>query len=177
VKSWSAWPSHWLAAEPRNKLWHGMGDNLPDAARFRLFPGLLPILLSLAALLLSPLKSESSNLKSESSNLRWVKRLDAIALFALIISIPAIGYDRTGALHGLYNYLTSEVALTLLAIAVITRLCLAYPAFLRREHADFIETLRSERRSDAFWLGLVWTVIGFCYSLGWNFFFYRILYD
>ncbi|HYV00054.1 MAG TPA: hypothetical protein VE977_14590 [Pyrinomonadaceae bacterium] len=177
VKSWSAWPSHWLAAEPRNKLWHGMGDNLPDAARFRLFPGLLPILLSLAALLLSPLKSESSNLKSESSNLRWVKRLDAIALFALIISIPAIGYDRTGALHGLYNYLTSEVALTLLAIAVITRLCLAYPAFLRREHANFIETLRSERRSDAFWLGLIWTVIGFCYSLGWNFFFYRILYD
>src|SRR6185295_150811 len=34
-----------------------------------------------------------------------------------------------------------------------------------------------ERRSDAFWLGLIWTVIGFCYSLGWNFFFYRILYD
>ena len=24
---------------------------------------------------------------------------------------------------------------------------------------------------------LVWTIIGFCYSLGWNFFFYRILYD
>jgi hypothetical protein len=40
-----------------------------------------------------------------------------------------------------------------------------------------IDTLRSERRSDAFWLGLVWTIIGFCYSLGWNFFFYRILYD
>ncbi len=65
----------------------------------------------------------------------------------------------------------------MLAVALIARLCLAYPAFLRRENANFIETLRSDRRSDAFWLGLAWTVIGFCYSLGWNFFFYRILYD
>lgn len=188
VKSWSAWPSHWLAAEPRNKLWHGMGDNLPDAARFRLFPGMLPILLSLAAFLrfqipglgsqensdvTTPLRSEISNLRSQ-----WVKRLDVIALVAFIISIPAIGYDRTGALHGLYNYLTSEIPLTVLAVAIIARLCLAYPSFLRRgENANFVETLRSERRSDAFWLGASWTVIGFCYSLGWNFFFYRILYD
>lgn len=185
VKSFSAWPSHWLAAESRNKLWHGMGDNLPDGGKFRLFPGLLPILLSLAALLFPILKSESSNGESASSNpgftistRKWVKRLDLIAFFALIISIPAIGYDRTGALHGLYNYLTSEVALTLLAIAVITRLCLEYPAFLRRgENQNFIGTLQSGKRSDAFWLGASWTIIGFCYSLGWNFFFYRILYD
>jgi hypothetical protein len=184
VKAFSAWPSHWLAAESRNKLWHGMGDNLPDGGKFRLFPGLLPLLLSLAALLLTPLRSETSelrsksHLKSEISSLKWVKRLDVIAVIALIVSIPAIGYDRTGAMHGLYNYLTSEVALSVLAIAGITRLCLAYPAFLRRgEHANFIATLRSERRSDAFWLGVVLTVIGFCYSLGWNFFFYRILYD
>jgi hypothetical protein len=178
VKSWSAWPSDWLAAEPRNKLWQGMGDNLPDAARFRLFPGLLPILLSLAALLLSPVKSEISNLKSEISNPKWVKRLDGLAVVAFIISIPAIGYDRTDALHGLYNYLTSEIPLTVLAVVVIARLCLQYPSYLRRgENANFIETLRDERRSDAFWLGVAWTVIGFCYSLGWNFFFYRILYD
>jgi hypothetical protein len=192
VKSWSAWPSHWLAADGRNKLWHGMGDNLPDGGKMRLFPGLLPILLSLAALLLAPIKSGVANLKSQISSPRsmrdggesnpdrtkWVKRLDAIAVFALIFSVPAIGYDRTGALHGIYNYLTSEVPLALLAVAVIARLCLAYPAFLRRgENANFIETLRSERRSDALWLGIAWTVIGFCYSLGWNFFFYRILYD
>ncbi|MEP6568955.1 MAG: hypothetical protein ABJC10_04205 [Acidobacteriota bacterium] len=182
VKSWSAWPSHWLSAEPRNKLWHGMGDTLPDAAKFRLFPGLLPLLLSLAALLLTParskLSSRSSAVAVDPERTRWVRRLDAIAVFALIVSFPAIGYDRTGAMHGLYKYLTSEVPLTLLSIAVITRLCLAYPAFLRRgENVNFLDTLRSERRSDAFWIGVSLTVIGFCYSLGWNFFFYRILYD
>jgi hypothetical protein len=191
VKAWSAWPSHWLAADGRNKLWHGLGDNIPDSAKFKLFPGLLPILLSLAALLLgeSRVALAQANLKSKISNQsspaemepkgrKWVKRLDALAVFALVISIPAIGYDRTGALHGIYKQVTSERALALLAIAVIARLCLAYPSFLRRgENANLIETLRSERRSDAFWLGLVLTIIGFCYSLGWNFFFYRILYD
>jgi hypothetical protein len=190
VKSWSAWPSHWLAADARNKLWHGMGDNLPDGGKFRLFPGLLPILLSLAGLLSVPREArtetgsspESSNTRSRNSlnpetRRKWVRQLDAIALVALIISVPAIGYDRTGALHGLYKYVTSERALAVLAIALIVRLCLAYPSFLRREHANFIDTLRSQRHSDAFWLGLVWTIIGFCYSLGWNFFFYRLLYD
>ncbi|HEV7798752.1 MAG TPA: hypothetical protein VGO73_11380 [Pyrinomonadaceae bacterium] len=195
VKQWSAWPSHWLAADARNKLWHGLGDNLPDGGKFRLFPGLLPILLSLAALLLPPRaasQSEISNLRSEISNhksetsvqkseiskTKWTRRLDVLAVLALVISIPAIGYDRTAALHGFFDNVTSERALALLAAAVIARLCLAYPSFLRRgEHANLIETLRSQRRSDAFWLGLAWTIIGFCYSLGWNFFFYRILYD
>jgi hypothetical protein len=181
VKQWSALPSHWLAAEPRNKLWHGLGDNLPDGGRFRLFPGLLPILLSLAAFLrfqISEPKDKEQTRSSNEARSKWVRRLDALAVFALIISVPAIGYDRTGALHGLYNYVTSERALALLAFAVITRLCLAYPSFLRcGENANFIQTLRSNKRSDAFWLGLAWTIIGFCYSLGWNFFFYRILYD
>ena len=182
VKAWSAWPMHWLAADARNKLWHGLGDNLPDGGKFRLFPGLLPLLLSLAALLFAPRSvwSKRDREVPEPGQVRtkWIRRLDALAVFALVISIPAIGYEGTGAVHGLYNYVTSERALALLAVAVIARLCLAYPSFLRRaENANLIETLRSERRSDAFWLGLVWTIIGFCYSLGWNFFFYRILYD
>ncbi|HEV7744788.1 MAG TPA: hypothetical protein VGO56_07310 [Pyrinomonadaceae bacterium] len=184
VKSWSAWPSHWLAADGRNKLWHGMGDNFTDG-RIRLFPGLLAILLSLAALLLRPTESQIPDPRTaESTNqpnktrTSWVKRLDVIAVCALALSIPAIGYDRTSALHGIYKYFTSEVPLALLSVAVITRMCLEYPAFLRRgENTNFIQTLRSGQRSDAFWLGLAWTIIGFCYSLGWNFFFYRILYD
>ena len=121
--------------------------------------------------------SEISNLKSEISKTKWIRWIDALAVFALAISIPAIGYEGTRAHHGIYNYLTSERALALLAVAVIARLCLAYPSFLRCGSANLIESLRSERRSDAFWLGLVWTIIGFCYSLGWNSFFYRILYD
>ena len=61
---------------------------------------------------------------------------------------------------------------------MVVRLCLAYPNFLRRgEGANFIETIRSDRRSDGFWIGITLTMIGFCYSIGWNFFFYRLCYD
>src|SRR6185503_13338744 len=145
---------------------------------FRLFPGLLPILLSLAALLLRPMKSENANLKSEISNLSWVKRLDIFIVVAFAVSILTIGFDNSDAFDGFFNWIRSERALAVLIVAVTARLCIAYPAFLPRgEHANLIETLRSPRRSDAFWLGLVLTIIGFCYSLGWNFFFYRILYD
>ena len=180
VKSWSAWPMHWLSAEPRNKMWHGMGDYLPDAARFRLFPGLLPILLSLAAFFFVaprlPGKDPGpSDVRPARS--RWIMGLDAIAILALALWMGATGYAGTKAHHGLYHYVTSTHALALLGTAVVARLLLAYPAVLRFNSANLLETVRSQRRGDAFWLGLVWTIIGFGYSLGWNSFFYRILYD
>src|SRR5687767_3765247 len=54
---WQAWefaansptPWHWLAASPRLKLWAGLGEATPGG--HKLFPGLLPPLLALAALL------------------------------------------------------------------------------------------------------------------------------
>lgn len=179
VKTNSAWPSHWLAAEGRNKLWHGMGDNLPDGGRFKLFPGLLPILLSLAGVTLAG-PGHKRFAASDTSALRrsWIARLDMFIFFALSLSILTIGFDNTNAFGGFFNWMRSERALAALVVAVITRLCLGYPSFLSRgENANLVETLRSERRSDAFWLGLVLTIVGFCYSLGWNFFFFRICYD
>src|SRR5678815_2366305 len=53
IKYYSAMPIHWLSVENRNRLWRGMGENIPDGWKFKLFPGLLPILFSLAALVLT----------------------------------------------------------------------------------------------------------------------------
>src|SRR6185295_8866489 len=50
VKNGSASPIHWLSVENRNKFWTGLGTGITDGYRFKLFPGLLPILLSFAAL-------------------------------------------------------------------------------------------------------------------------------
>jgi hypothetical protein len=179
VKANSAWPIHWLSVENRNKLWNGMGSSLPDY-RFKLFPGVLPILLSLVAVLLvEPWQAytPSSN-HEQSSRQRWIKWLDAIIVIALVLSILATGFGESDYFHNFFKHVTSERALALLTIAIIARLCLAYPSFLKRgENANLVETLRSDRRNDAFWVGLVLTIVGFCYSLGWNFFFYRICYD
>ena len=89
----------WLAVERRNQLWRGLGDGFPGAGRFKLFPGLLPVLLSLFAGLRT---KRSSSVKDNAVSAHW---------------------------------------------------------------------------RDAFWIGLLLTVIGFLYSLGWNSFFYRTLYD
>ena len=40
-----------------------------------------------------------------------------------------------------------------------------------------IAVVRRSRRSDGLWLGLMLAVVGFIYSLGWNSFFYRVLYE
>jgi hypothetical protein len=178
VKDNSAWPIHWLSVERRNKLWSGMGSTLPQGERHKLFPGLLPLLFSLAALLLvEPLQVRARAAEPSEAARRWVRRLDVIALVALALAIPAAGLDETDRFWGLFGYVTSARAWALLTAAVLARACLAYPSFLRAAHANLVETLKSGRRCDAFWLGVMLTVVGFCYSLGWNFFFYRICYD
>lgn len=176
VKANSAWPRHWLSVENRNKLWFGMGETMEGGARFKLFPGLLTLLFALAELLLiRPLSARSVTANNKRRS--WLARLDAFILFAFAVSLLAVGFDRTSYFGGLFGYVTSERALALLTAACAARVCLAYPSLLRATHANFVETLTSTRRCDAFWLGLVLTLVGFFYSLGWNFFFYRICYD
>jgi hypothetical protein len=204
VKENSAWPVHWLSVDSRNKLWSGMGAGLPEGGRHKLFPGLLPILFSLAALLLAgaskrvtrgdaPVDDEerrygdgerlssSSTKASRGRSLAWLDVslawLDAFVVFMLAVSILAVGFDGTGGFGGLFYYVTSERALSLFTAALVARVCFAYPSFLRADNANLVETLRSPRRDELFWLGLMLSAVGFCYSLGWNFFFYRICYD
>ena len=186
IKANSAWPIHWLSVENRNRLWFRMGENITDGFKFKLFPGLLPILFSAAALLSGPSSDDAarpqtagadSPIADRDAKRRWVARLDVLIVIAFSLSILATGFDRSEAFHGFFKYLTSELAWGLLTVAGIARLCLAYPRFLTTAKANLVETVRSPRHDDAFWLGLLLTVIGFCYSLGWNFFFYRLCYD
>jgi hypothetical protein len=180
VRAHSATPMHWLAVDDHNQLWVGLGKGFYEAWKFQMFPGLLALLLPLAELLMigpAKIKAEDHDQAHPRSN--WIRLLDVLAVIAFAVSVLAIGFDGTGA-YGLFQpgRITSERALAFLSIVVIARLCLAYPRVLRRgEGANLIETLRSQRRSDAFWMGVLLTVIGFFYSIGWNFFFYRILYD
>lgn len=178
IKDYSAMPGHWLAVERRNKLWNRMGEGIHEGWKIKLFPGLLPIMFSLAALLLN---RAGTQLKTE-QNLKpnvaiWLPRLDALIVALFAVSLLAIGLDHSDAFYNLFDNLTSERMLALLTIAIMVRICVAYPSFLNARRANLVETLRSDHRSEAFWLGSILVVTGFCFSLGWNFFFYRILYQ
>ena len=178
VKANSAWPIHWLSVENRNKLWNRMGEGIVGATQFKLFPGLLPILFSLSALLVvSPAVKGVGTEGVGGSRSKWLARLDILILVAFVLSILAIGFEATNAFGNFFYYVTSARALAVLTVAIIARCCVSYPSILRATHPNLIETLRSERRTDGFWLGVILTVVGFFYSLGWNFFFYRICYD
>jgi hypothetical protein len=181
IQAESAWPIHWLSVENRNRLWNRMGEGVPEGWKFKLFPGLLPILFSVAALALggSITETNSPTIAPRVAPLRkrWLHRLDILIVIVFAVSILAVGFDRTNAFHSLFDNISSERALTLLTIAVVVRLCIAYPRFLPTARANLVDTLRSEHRGDAFWLGALLTVTGFCFSLGWNFFVFRICYE
>jgi hypothetical protein len=178
IKANSAWPSHWLSAEYRNKLWNGMGTAFPEGYKFRLFPGLLPILFSLAAMIfVRPADKTRSPGTVSTKQKRLLNVLDVSMVTFIALAILTVGFDDTPFFAGVFNWFRSERILGLLLVALIARFCIAYPAFLTTKHANLVETLRSDRRNEAFWLGLVLTAVGFCYSLGWNFFFYRLCYD
>src|SRR3712207_7222800 len=63
---------------------------------------------------------------------------------ALPISIPASGLDETDKFGGLFQYATSARMWALLTAALVARMCLAYPSFLRAAHANLVA--RSEER-------------------------------
>jgi len=178
VKAHSALPIHWFVAEGRSKLWHGMGESITGAWKFQMFPGLLPLLFPFAEFFRRrSTATDRSSAELPATQFRWLHFLDAVILISLVVSILAIGYDETDYFGGLFHYhLKSERLLGLFTLAAIVRLCIAYPTFLRRENTNLIDTIRSKRRDDAFWVGVVLLVIGFFYSIGWNFFFYRLLY-
>lgn len=179
VKGNSAWPIHWLSFHPRSKLFR-IGPTITPNARFGLFPGLLPLVFSAVALVL---RNKDRNLTADSSadelstaKPKWIFWLDILIFISLFASILAIYSDATSTFGGLFNYIKSEFVFTALIIAIIARCSFAYPGFLRGRNANLVETVRAWK-GDALWLGILLTALGFLYSLGWNFFFYRICYD
>ena len=179
VKAHSASPIHWLVAEGRSKIWHGMGENFPEAWKFQMFPGLLPLLLPLPELFSNRPRTTPKQVRVLRSVRRWTRWLDILIVLAFALSVLAIGFEGTEYFGNAFHYyIRSERALGLLSFAILARLCLAYPSFFPEgPNANLIETIRSNRREDGFWIGIVLVVLGFIYSIGWNFFFYRLLYD
>ncbi len=192
--AYSAHARDWLAATPMNKLWFGFGPT-PETGERHLFPGMLPILLTLAALFL--FKSRKTRKSSDSDDAaqhtsdpgvagqqaqrepsaKLLLALDVLAITSLAVAALAYGYGGIKPFGLKQLHVPDEARpLGIFLVVFLVRLCLAYPQELRRgPNRSLIETIRSG--SDAFAFGLLWLTLGFFGSLGMHFFFHKLLFE
>jgi hypothetical protein len=184
VQAYSAKPINWLAAEPRNILWRGFGASGVNTEMV-LFPGIMGLLLAVAALLIT--KPKRTIGESQSNPSRGVRLLliclDITAVISAVLAFLATGYDVFKLrMFGstLATLQDPSVCLLILTIAIIVRCTILYPQILRNVlhgERNLRETIKAPDRSEAIAHGLVWFLIGFAGSFGLNFFFHRVLYD
>jgi hypothetical protein len=174
----SAAPIQWLKSDPRNKLWHAMGDWIPGG--IMLFPGLLAPLFALAAFKLrGPEPAHAGRIKACA-----IVALDTFVIVVAVITLILIGYQRIifkVFIGPVFRPGAESVSLTLILItvALIVRISLVLPSFLRRIRTkwNLSEQLDRLRAQSALAIGLIWLVWGFLSSLGTNFFLYRWLLE
>ena len=199
----SATPLHWLCASPRNKLWQNLGAiRLFD--EFTLFPGLLVIALAVCGLLLvAPLYAESGSRANRAGDApmmqatgflrrvgysEWARILLYLAAFScLLLAFVVGGYGKIelrvfGA--GVLSAASPGRSLLLASTLFALRCWVSPPVIVRRliDSAKPINQrlrrrLRADPRASVLALGLLWTAIGFCGSLGMNFFLHRLLFE
>ena len=187
VLGFSAQPHHWLTSDPRNRLWHGLGEN-PPPGELSLFPGLLLILLPAAALLLvrreetsaaSPTAPASSSGDPPRPGL--LLALDSLSVLTATVALFAANVEPLRLkLFGreLLKASSPARALALLAVLLAVRWCLAWPrAFFWVRHRNLRESVHHGTRGDVIGVGLICFVTGFLGSFGLRFWFHRALYE
>ncbi|HEX8162696.1 MAG TPA: hypothetical protein VF538_12565 [Pyrinomonadaceae bacterium] len=187
----SVLPVNWLVASHHNKLWGPLTQELvADPGERALFPGLLLLLLPLAALLLPARARRAADGDAEPPGAVVVAReppkwlLLTLDAAALLLSLTALYAGLSGGFRlrlggaTLVAATKPSRALFYLTLVVLARLCLAYPRALRpRGESSLRGTLRSARRDETLLLGGLWAALGFFGSFGANFFFHRTLYE
>jgi len=157
----------WLTVEYRNYLWRGFGDNVPGNGP-RLFTGLLPPLLALAALLLPGGLRQSSAAASDLNYkppVKWTIALDAPALTALIFAVLSLGWAGVASHPFLGRFFAGPTltrSLIVFVLAIALRFALAYPEWLRRTTGatNVTQHLRALLRGESVWRRVVWVMSG-----------------
>jgi hypothetical protein len=183
VQTYSARPINWLEAPQVNKLWQSLGTPAADTdAEMILFPGLLPLLMALAAVFLIRPKLDGGKSVRTSYSFRQglLVLLDSIAIVSVVLAMLAIGYDFAKLKLVGASIVTPVRGALVCVAALVIRCLIAYPyavRYLLSRDTTLIEKVRLSLRSELLTHGLVWGLVGFMGSFGLNFFFHRWLYQ
>jgi len=176
---YSATPIDWLVGDNRSKMWHRLNESLRRPEK-ELFPGMLPLLFTGAAVFLSKAgRALDPEPWSRSKIVILLLDTTLIVCGILLITVPGFGYFKF-RLFGPYLFQIHQTngIWGCFFAALILRMFVRYPEFLRSgSERNILSSLRSTKRSDTFWLGLLWTATGFMGSLGMNFYLHRFLYE
>lgn len=182
----SAMPINWLAASDLNRLWRGLGGTI-SSPELALFPGLMPPLLTLAALLLvapSLRRAPSGDVRHEfgARLLRWLPHaLDVAALTAVVVGLLAVGYGTFRLrLAGVELLRASHPARAIIValVVVIVRVGIARPQIYYALKARIGGAGEADGgRTDAGVLCAILIACGFAGSFGPNFKLYSWLLD
>jgi len=178
--AYSALPKHWLTCSPTNRLWGWLGS--PAEGELALFPGLLMLLLPLAAFFLvdpAPTPGDVPKTPPKAPSRRTLATLDTISLAAGMLALFASFWPIHLHLFGKQILRATDPAraFAVLFVAVAIRWWLAWPKAFGFAGASLPDSLRRPRRDDAFVVGLLLAGIGFVGSFGLRLPFHRVLYE
>jgi hypothetical protein len=180
TRFFSARPINWLTVDWQNKFWSGLGHSVSTyTTELALFPGLLPPLLIVVALLFTT-QAQANFAHNKSYRRVLIVILDAGALAGVLVALLIVGYGQLRPeLFGVQLFRASSPwPVLLLVTAIVTVRCLLAPPKLLRLMK--LARLRGEApngSTEAIWLGGIWLLVGFAGSFGLNFFFHRLLFD
>ena len=154
---------HWLAAEPRNRVWSKLGANFPGG--HKLFPGLIAPLLAFAAFRLRHWKRKVVDTRERR---RLMIVLDVVVIVAAVFAIVTFAYgDMQFKIFGLkLSFKADRAPGQAVKVIIAILICrILYPFWFILRHRTAVV------------IGLIWMTWGFVSSLGKTFYFNLVLHD
>jgi hypothetical protein len=138
-----------------------------------LFPGLIPLFLMAAAVLLR-VRSRRDTEEVEQRTVPDLRTLDVaiVILFAIAYVTSIAGRINLGRM----TFSGGDVPMTIAVVLLFIRLFIAYPVAFGGPHKSLRTTMRSSRFTPAEWIALLWIVVGLLGSFGENGFLHPFLF-
>jgi len=171
---------NWLTVDWQNKFWTDLGHSVSTyTTELALFPGFLPPLLVVVALLIVTRK-EAGLGGAKSYRRVLIAILEAGFLTALVVALLIVGYGQLRPEWfgvELFSFSNPWSAWLIAAAMLTTRWLLAPPKLFRMLKSASSRFAARSHSSESACLGAIWLLIGFLGSFGLNLFFHRLLFD